>query len=273
MIEINELNFSYSGRGRQLYQSLSLNIAENGVYGLLGLNGEGKTTLLSLMCGLLRPKTGSVKLDGKEAFQGGVELLRNIFFVPDDGYMPYSTAAQAASFMRDFYPTFNGEFFADCLTAFAVPQENKLNAMSLGQRKKVLVSLALAAQTKYLLMDEPTNGLDIPSKTIFRQLVAKYVNEDSLVLISTHQVHDVENLLDHILILHHGVMQCEATIGELTDKYAFSIEQTNAQSADVLYSEPMPMGNAVMRRRTADMPETDINLELFFNAVVNGKLN
>jgi ABC-2 type transport system ATP-binding protein len=158
-----------------------------------------------------------------------------------------------------------------CLTDFELDTRLDLSALSMGQKKKVFMSFALAAGTRYLLMDEPTNGLDIPSKSQFRKVIAQHMTEDRTLIISTHQVHDVESLLDHILILSPQKLLLNASVAEIQEKYTFEY-RTPDQMQDVLYAEPSLQGNAVVAPRKADSPETQVNLELLFNAVNEGKI-
>jgi ABC-2 type transport system ATP-binding protein len=159
----------------------------------------------------------------------------------------------------------------ECLKDFELTTDLKLQALSMGQKKKVFMSFALAANTRYLLMDEPTNGLDIPSKSQFRKVVTQNMNDERTVIISTHQVHDVESLLDHILILSQRELLLNASTAELTEKYRFEYRSVDDGST-VIYSEPSLQGNAVMAERQADDAETQLNLELLFNAVTKGLL-
>lgn len=134
------------------------------------------------------------------------------------------------------------------------------------------MSVALAAGTEWLLMDEPTNGLDIPSKATFRQVVAKNLSDDTTLIISTHQVHDVEQLIDHVVILDQSRLLCDASVGEITQRYSFETRQANEMSNDVLYAEPSLQGNNVIVPHAANEPETQLNLEMFFSAITLGKI-
>lgn len=168
-----------------------------------------------------------------------------------------------------FYPRFSREVLNECLKDFELPSSMKLNALSMGQKKKVFMSMALASGTKLLLMDEPTNGLDIPSKSQFRKVIARNMSEDRTMIISTHQVHDVESLLDHILILDHSQLLLNASVGDICDRYTFEYRSPGEMGDDVIYAEPSLQGNAVITKR-GDGEETTMNLELLFNAVTKG---
>ena len=251
MIEIANLSFKYPGQTEPVFTDFSLTLEENKVYGLLGKNGTGKSTLLYLISGLLRPATGSVCVDDTDAYKRQVETLREIFLVPEEFDLPSMTLKQYVKLNAPFYPRFSREVLEECLKDFELTTDLKLQALSMGQKKKVFMSFALAANTRYLLMDEPTNGLDIPSKSQFRKVVTQNMNDERTVIISTHQVHDVESLLDHILILSQRELLLNASTAELTEKYKFEYRSVDDGST-VIYSEPSLQGNAVMAERQAD---------------------
>ena len=266
MIEVKNIKFKYAGQKNLVFDDFSLTLEENNIYGLLGKNGTGKSTLLYLIAGLLRPKTGTVCFDSVETRQRKPQTLQEIFIVPEEFDLPSMSLEQYVKINEPFYPRFSREVLEACLKDFALTTDVKLNTLSMGQKKKVFMSFALATNTKLLLMDEPTNGLDIPSKSQFRKVVAQYMTEERTLIISTHQVHDVESLLDHILILSQQKLLLDASVTEITDKYTFEY-RTPDQMDDALYAEPSLQGNAVIAPRKADSPETQINLELLFNAV------
>ena len=271
MIEVKNISFKYAGGKHLVFDDFSLKLEANNIYGLLGKNGTGKSTLLYLISGLLRPKKGSVSFDGVETRLRKPEVLSEIFIVPEEFDLPAMLLSEYVKINRPFYPQFSMEVLEGCLNDFELSMDLKLNALSMGQKKKVFMSFALATNTKLLLMDEPTNGLDIPSKSQFRKVIAQHMTEDRTLIISTHQVHDVESLLDHILILSPQKLLLNASVAEIQEKYTFEY-RTPDQMQDVLYAEPSLQGNAVVAPRKADSPETQINLELLFNAVNEGKI-
>ena len=271
MIEVQHISFNYAGQKAQVFDDFSLTLEENNIYGLLGKNGTGKSTLLYLIAGLLRPKKGSVSCDGIATYKRQPETLQEIFIVPEEFDLPSMSLEQYVRINEPFYPRFSREVLENCLKDFELTADVNLGALSMGQKKKVFMSFALAASTKLLLMDEPTNGLDIPSKSQFRKVIAQNMAEDRTLIISTHQVHDVESLLDHILILSPQKLLLNASVAEITDKYVFEY-RTPDQMGDALYAEPSLQGNAVIAPRKADSAETQVNLELLFNAVNEGKI-
>lgn len=271
MIEVKNISFKYAGQKNLVFDDFSLTLEENNIYGLLGKNGMGKSTLLYLIAGLLRPKKGSVCFDGVETKLRKPETLQDIFIVPEEFDLPAMSLNQYVKINEPFYPHFSREVLEACLKDFELSTDIKLNALSMGQKKKVFMAFALATNTKVLLMDEPTNGLDIPSKSQFRKVVAQYMTDDRTLIISTHQVHDVESLLDHILILNQQKLLLDASVADITEKYTFEY-RTPDQMDDVLYAEPSLQGNAVIAPRKEGSAETQLNLELLFNAVNEGKI-
>ena len=273
MIDIQNIDFKYAGAKEKVFQNFSLQLKENNIYGLLGKNGTGKSTLLYLIAGLLRPKSGTVSIDGIKTLKRHPEFLKDLFIVPEEYDMPAMTLKEYVSVNAPFYPHFSQEVLQRCLSDFEMPSSLQLQSLSMGQKKKVLMSFALATGTKLLMMDEPTKGLDIPSKVQFRRAVANNMSEERTLIISTHQVHDVESLLDHILILTRSNLLLNASVNDICQKYNFEFRTPGAATDDVLYSEPSMQGNAVVTYRKEGMAETPLNLELLFNAVTLGKVS
>lgn len=273
MIDIQNISFRYAGSKEMILQDFSLQLSENNIYGLLGKNGTGKSTLLYLISGLLRPNSGVVSIDGVESFKRIPSMLEEVFIVPEEFDLPAMTLDKYVRVNQSFYPRFSREVLERCLNDFELPLSLRLDALSMGQKKKVFMSFALAAGTRLLLMDEPTNGLDIPSKMQFRKVVASNMASNRILIISTHQVHDVEALLDHILILTRNRLLLNSSVGDICQRYAFEYRTPGSPLDDVLYSEPSVQGNAVMCTRREGVDETPLNLELLFNAITMGKVN
>ena len=273
MISVNNINFKYAGQKEQVFHDFSLQLNENNIYGLLGKNGTGKSTLLYLIAGLLRPSHGEVFIDGILSSARRPEILQELFIVPEEFDMPAMTLDQYVKIHKPFYPNFSQEVLENCLKDFEMPTAMKLQSLSMGQKKKVFMSFALASGTRLLLMDEPTNGLDIPSKMQFRRVVANNMTDDRTLIISTHQVHDVESLLDHILILSQSQLLLDASVSDICDRYSFEYRTPGTIDDDVLYSEPSVQGNAIICPRKEDMDETPLNLELLFNAITMDKIH
>ena len=202
MINIQNIKFAYSRE--VVLDGFSLQFDKGGIYGLLGKNGTGKSTLLYLMMGLLRPQKGIVTVDGIDTTLRRPEVLSEMFLVPEEYDLPAISLSTYVKAIKPFYPRFSEDLLKQCLANFEMGTDINLGELSMGQKKKVYMSIALAANTRYLLMDEPTNGLDILSKSQFRKVVIEGMSEDKTIIISTHQVHDVELLLDHVCIIERN---------------------------------------------------------------------
>lgn len=200
MISIKNVSFGYTPY-QQVLKDFSLEFQQGGVYGLLGKNGTGKSTLLYLITGLLRPKSGCVEVDGVDVTLRKADTLAELFIVPEEYDLPAIPLRDYVQALKPFYPRFSDELLEKCLQEFEMPLDVNLGNLSMGQKKKVYICVALAANTRYLLLDEPTNGLDILSKSLFRKVVIAGMSEDKTIIVSTHQVHDVERLLDHVVII------------------------------------------------------------------------
>lgn len=216
MINIKNVTFGYSSSAKVL-EDFSLQFQDGGVYGLLGKNGTGKSTLLYLITGLLRAQKGSVEVDGVDARKRNAEILSEIFIVPEEYDLPAISLNSYVKAIKAFYPRFSDELLEKCLREFEMPTEVNLGSLSMGQKKKVYICIALAANTKYLLLDEPTNGLDILSKSLFRKVVVAGMSEEKTLIISTHQVHDVELLLDHVVIIDRNRVLLDQKLEESDD--------------------------------------------------------
>lgn len=273
MIQVENLSFNYVGTKREVFSDFSLQLTDNKIYGLLGKNGTGKSTLLYLLCGLLRPKKGGVFIDGVLASDRRSAMLEDIFMVPEEFTLPQVTLDTYVKMNKGFYPHFSEEVLERCLADFELSRQTKLHQLSMGQKKKAFMSFALATGTRLLLMDEPTNGLDIPSKAQFRKVVSSAMSDDRVIIISTHQVHDVEFLIDHIIIIDNDRLLLNASNEELTRKYTFDFRTPGAPDHDVIYQEPTLQGNATIAHRTqSNDKETNVNIELLFNAAINHRL-
>ena len=213
MIDISNVTFEYR-KGKPVLKDFSLSFPQGGVYGLLGKNGTGKSTLLYLISGLLRPRHGEVRVDGMLSANRQPEMLREIFLVPEEYDLPSVSLKSYTRALKSFYPRFSDELLRKCIEVFDLEMDMQLGTLSMGQKKKVYMCVALATGTRVLLMDEPTNGLDILSKSQFRKAVVQGMEEDKTVLVSTHQVHDVERLLDHVTIINGNQVLLHGPLNE-----------------------------------------------------------
>lgn len=266
MIEIKDLAFSYGKT--PILKSITTTLEEGRIYGLLGENGVGKTTLLTLLCGLKKVCSGSITTDRENPFDRTPTLLQNQFYLPDE-VLPVAMKAECFAKERGaFWPDYDHSKFLEIMKEFENDPAKKMNQMSAGQLKKTYISLALACGCKYIFMDEPTNGLDIPSKTQFRSAIMKYTSDDSTIVISTHQVRDLENIIDPIIILDRQDVLLNASVEEITSKLYFDYgTQLHPES---LYSEQLPGGFIQVYPNTTG-EDSKINVEALFNAVHKNK--
>ena len=270
MIDIQHVDFSYS-RNTKLLSDLSLQLETGRIHGLLGKNGEGKSTLLKLISGLVFPSKGSIDVMGFNPQKRRPEMLEEIFFLPEE--LPQITLSieNYEKVYGPFYPNFSSEQFSQYLTEFEI--ENKtslLNKLSHGQKKKVMIAFGLATNTKLLLMDEPTNGLDIPSKGQFRRMVASGISDDRCLLISTHQVHDLDSLIDNIIIMDGHEIVFNQSIENIARILLFKVADRNETDETVIYSEDTLRGlYQVCENKTET--ESKVDIELLFNAIFADK--
>ena len=263
MITLKELSFSYS-RKKEVLDRINLEVGSGHICGLLGKNGEGKTTLLNLLSGQIFPDQGSCLVLEEIPSERNARFLQQIFLLPEEISMPEVTAIEYIKMYAPFYPTFRDDICKACVESFEINLSDRLSKMAQGQRKKVAITLALAAHTPLLLMDEPTNGLDIPSKATFRRLVASLIDDNQTVIISTHQVRDLESLIDTVLILDQRQTLLNKTLNEIGEKLYFGPLLPEEKA---LYSEPTPQGTIGVTARE-DKEETAVSLELLFNAAI-----
>lgn len=267
MVIINDLGFRYSKKIQPLFQEINCELHSGSIVGLLGKNGAGKTTLLKLMIGLLRPTEGTVRIMDKQPDEREPSLLQDMYFLPEEFHHPSVTIKQYVKANSGFYPRFDLALLNRLITDFELPENKRLNELSYGQKKKFLISFALSTKCRLLVLDEPTNGLDIPSKSIFRRVMAGSLDADQLVIISTHQVRDVENLIDRVLMLEKGKFIMQKNIYEIASKLHFATT-ASPEGEHILYREMVPGGYKVITPQTDGSSSVDI--ELLFNAISNG---
>lgn len=266
MLEIKGLSFGY-GQQQQLFANLDLALPAGGICGLLGKNGAGKTTLLKIIAGLVFPDSGSCQVQGLVPQQRRPSFLANIFIIPEDLYLPALTLHEYLKCYASFYPRFEQQAFDRYLEIFDIPRNKILTTLSHGQKKKFLIAFGLATNCQLLIMDEPSNGLDIPSKAQFRKLLASVITEDKLIIISTHQVHDIENIIDTLVILDDGKILLNQCLNAITDKLAFVHTKTSDDVGAALYMEH-GFGGYIAVIKNENEQDTQINLEVFFNAML-----
>ena len=267
MIEVENLSFSYGRRKSKVLEDFSMKLDKGSVYGLLGKNGTGKSTLLYLMAGLLRPLTGNVLYKGVDVKKRYPDTLQDMFLVPEEFALPNVSLKQYVKMNAPFYPNFSDELLNACLRDFDMNEDIHLGELSMGQKKKAFMCFALATNTSLLMMDEPTNGLDIPSKSQFRKVIASGMSDDKAVIISTHQVRDIDSLLDHVLILDGSKLLLNESVATICEKLYFAEQGMNEPTEGALYVQPSVQGNSVILPNEYG-EDSKMNLEVLFNAML-----
>lgn len=265
MVSIRDIKFAY--RRKPVFKGLNLDLQPGHIYGLLGRNGTGKSTLLRNMAGFLFPQSGHIDVLGFEPRKRQPSFLQQVFLLPEEFRLPPISTTQWIRHTACFYPNFSQEQFQRYITGFDIPMEGSMQEMSYGQQKKLLISFALAINAPLLLMDEPTNGLDIISKSQFRKVIAGALDEQKCILISTHQVKDLENLIDKVLVIEDGRILFDQDLENISRKLTFSLSSNPEDIARALYSESSLKGNALVLPNE-DGEDSRPDLEMLYKAIV-----
>lgn len=270
MVNIENLSFKYPGRHNPAVNNLSMQLEQGAVYGLLGRNGVGKSTLLYLISGLLTPDSGHVEYNGLNTRRRLPETLQDIFLVPEELELPPMSLRSYVKINAPLYPRFSHEDLSRHLATFEIDEAMpyKLTNLSMGQRKKVFMSFALACNTGLVLMDEPTNGLDIPGKMAFRRFMAGSMNDERTMVISTHQVRDIDTLLDHVTIMDSEHIMLAESMYDIGRRLAFIYTTDAGLLSRAIYSQPVPGGYAAVLPNDGSY-DTEVNLETLFELVTN----
>lgn len=264
MIQVNDITFSYGLRRKPVLEDFSLSISESGVYGLLGSNGAGKSTLLYLMTGLLTPQSGCVTIDGLNVRRRLPATLSQLCIVPEEFDLPSMSLRQYATLNGAFYPNFSYEQLLDNLNLFEIGADINIGQLSMGQKKKVALSFAMACNTPLLILDEPTNGLDIPGKAAFRRFIAQGASDDRVIIISTHQVRDVAQILDHVLIIDNRKVLFDHTVADIQNRLKFIDTNDPALIDRAIFATQSPGGSSIILPND-DGRDTEVNLEQLFS--------
>ncbi len=266
MINVQELSFSYGSK--RVLNNISLELKGGNIYGLLGENGVGKTTLLTLLCGLKKPQHGTIDTDGRAPYDRQPSLLAEQFYLPDEVSALHCEAEALGRERGKLWPLFDLAKFQTILNEFEVDAHQRMDSMSSGQLKKTWIAFGLACNARHYFMDEPTNGLDIPSKSQFRKAIMKYTCEESAIVISTHQVRDLEEIIDPIIILDKEDVLLNASLETITQKLYF--DYGTQLHPEALYMEQTPSGAIQVYPNTTG-EESKVDLEALFNTVHSHK--
>lgn len=268
MIAVENLSFSYRKSRQSVLTDFSLSFQSGCVYGLMGKNGAGKSTLLYLMSGLLTPQKGKVLFHDTDVRRRLPITLQDMFLVPEEFELPAVSLVNYVKLNSPFFPRFSNEDLIKYLQCFEMELDVDLGALSMGQKKKAFMSFALATNTSLLLMDEPTNGLDIPGKSQFRKFIAAGMTEEKTIVISTHQVRDIDKLIDHVLILEESQVLLDESTASISDKLLFIENDRGELPGEALFVIPTIQGNCFLLPNV-EREETEVNLELLFNATLS----
>lgn len=271
MIDIQHLTFSYGKKKSPVFEDFSLQLEKGNIYGLLGKNGTGKSTLLYLMTGLLFPKAGRITYDGIDTYRRQPSVLEKIFLLPEEFELPGISIKKYVKLNAPFYPRFSYETLVKCLDDFGMTDDIRFGELSMGQQKKAYMSFALATNTPLLIMDEPTNGLDIPSKSQFRKVVASGMTDDKTIIISTHQVRDVDTLLDHIVIIDGTQLLLNHSVQDICNHLSFRLCSPDDDLKEALYVQSALGGNLGVFVKKDTEEETKLDIELLFNALLTNR--
>lgn len=266
MIHIRNLSYRYSKKV-EILNDLNLEFQPGKIYGLLGKNGAGKSTLIKNITGMLFPTSGTCEIFKEIPKNRSVNFLKNLFFVPEEYYLPNLSIVELVNIYKDFYPNFDTNQFDGYIEQFKIEKHKRTTELSLGQKKKILIGFALSANTKVLIMDEPTNGLDIPSKILFRNMINDSFNKNRIVIITSHQVRDLDELIHSIIIMNDGKVLLNDDKAHIAKHLKFQLTDAKQESTDLIYQEKVSNGFASIKENKTDTAGY-IDIELLFNAVL-----
>ncbi len=270
MIKINNLTFGYDHQ--PLFKNLDASFESGKIYGLLGKNGAGKTTLFKLICGLLRSKQGTSEVLGYSSQKRLPQMLQDLFFIPESFYLPPVSVESFHDLHAPLYKYFNSDLFYQIIEELSLNRTQKLNTLSYGLVKRFLLAFGLATDCRILLLDEPTNGLDVPSKRIFRKLLASSISKDRVFIIATHQIKEVENIFDHLMFIDNGQILLSSSINDISQKLSFKNTTGSSIPENALFSEEIPGGYAILEKNESG-EENRVDIEFLFNAIMESSEN
>lgn len=220
ILEIENLNKFYGRKQAVRDINLKANIGE--IIGLYGPNGSGKTTLLKLIMGLLKPSSGNIKIDGENI---SIKSKEMISFLPDKNILPnWMRIKDAKNFYKDFFKGFNENKFLELIKSFKIDEKSKIKELSRGEVERVLLSLCLAREAKIYLLDEPLSGIDPSTRDKIIKSIIRNYQENSLMIISTHLVREIENVADRTIFISQGKIILDEKTEVLREKNKKSVE-------------------------------------------------
>lgn len=196
--------------------SVSVEIKEGSVFGMVGTNGAGKSTFLRMACGILKPNGGSISVDGEEVYENPL-AKQKVFYISDDAYyLNNGTPKDMADYYATYYPNFDKARYTKLISEFDLSPKRKINTFSKGMKKQVSILAGLCAGTKYLLCDETFDGLDPVIRQTVKSLFAKEIVERELTpVLASHNLRELEDICDHVGLLHKGGVLLSKDLEEL----------------------------------------------------------
>lgn len=202
--------------------NINLNIEQGRIVGLLGPNGSGKTTLIKILSGLLTVGSGEVYISGRSI---GIETKKIVSYLPERTYLSeWMTVKQTINFFKDFYSDFSEETACDMLERLGINLGEHLRTMSKGTREKVQLILVMSRNAELYLLDEPIGGVDPAARDYILKTIISNYNENASVIISTHLITDVENILDEVIFLKYGCLMLHETVDDIREKHGKSVD-------------------------------------------------
>lgn len=203
--------------------SVNLDISRGKIIGLLGPNGSGKTTLIKILNGLLTPTEGSLTIDG---FKPGVESKSKVSYLPDSSYLnSWMTVEQIVNMFIDFYPDFRPELAYKMLSNLDIDKTVKLKTLSKGNKEKVCLILVMSRNAELYVLDEPIAGVDPATRDYIISTIINNYNPEASVLLSTHLISDIEQILDEVIFIDKGVIKLHKTVDEIREENGMSVDE------------------------------------------------
>jgi ABC-2 type transport system ATP-binding protein len=220
ILEVNNLNKRYGHK--TALTNINLTLSRGRIIGLLGPNGSGKTTLLKLACGLIQPTEGQILVGG---FAPGIESRAIVAYLPDKSYLnDWMRVKDIIKFFADFYADFRVDTAMEMLKNLNIDENQRLRTLSKGTQEKVQLILVMSRSAQLYLLDEPIGGVDPAAREYIINTIIGNYSEEATVLISTHLINDIEQVLDEVVFINQGQVMLQSTVDDLRDKEGKSVD-------------------------------------------------
>lgn len=270
IINIDNLKLRYKA-GTYVLDQLDLKLDAGSITVLAAPNGEGKTSLLKVLCGLRFPNEGTVKVLGFDPKNREVEFLQKVYYLPAEPTFPGWTPQRIGKHYGAFYPNFEKSIYQQCLKDFSVDTDKSIKKLSFGQQRRVQLAFALATRVELLLLDEPTLGLDIAGKDQFRRSLIAMAAEGQTVIIATHQLAEVAPVLDQMLILREKQIQHQFQLQDAFEQLSFQLTSQKPVPFDGSYGRRVPGGWLVIKN-DGSISNAQPDLETLYLALTEGNI-